>query len=299
VRKKILLVLLLCFYIVGLAQNKDSTLSAKGYFLSDSIQIGNPIPYAFVVKRSSQTQILLPDSTYNFFPFELKKITYFTTQTKKNISVDSVLYEFVTFEVQPKLYLKLPVWLSHEKDSIHVQWTKLDSVALQEMVKTTPFISLKANTNFYGWQEYFNYPYWIAGILVFLLVVFLVWLLLGRRIIKAYTMFQFNTRHAIFLNEFGRLSNRISSRQAVEDIEKSITLWKKHLEQIENKPYSSYTSKEINEQLKDSNLAEALKSIDKAVYGQEVSLEITQALKVLRNLSIIRFEIRKEELRNV
>jgi tetratricopeptide (TPR) repeat protein len=111
-------------------------------------------------------------------------------------------------------------------------------------------------------------------------------------------LFQFKTRHALFLGEFSRLSGRILSKQSLEDIEKAIAIWKKHLEQIENKPFSSYTSKEIHEQFSDADLAEALKSIDRAIYGQEFSTQISNSLSILKNLSVTRFQIKREILRN-
>lgn len=299
-KKIIIAILFFCpFFLLAQIKTKEIPIQIKAEFLNDSLQLGVPVQFVFSIQHSAQTQILLPDSTYNFFPFELKKRTYFTTKTKKNISTDSVVYDLVSFEVQPKLYLKLPIWLSPEKDSSQVIWSKSDSIFLQELVKNNPNLSLKSNTSYEDWEDYFNYPYWIAGIFILLLVILLIWSLLGKRIIKAYTLFQFNTRHSIFLSEFGRLTSRIKSRQSLEDIEKSITLWKKHLELIENKPYSSYTSKEINQQLNDSDLIDALKNIDRAVYGQEISEKINEALFTLRKLSVNRFEMRKEQLRNV
>ncbi|TAE69003.1 MAG: hypothetical protein EAZ85_13545 [Bacteroidetes bacterium] len=274
-------------------------MTIKGQFLNDSLQIGVPVQFVFYIKHQPKTQILLPDSTYNFFPFELRKRTYFTTKTEKNISTDSVVYDLVSFEVQPKLFLKLPIWLSPEKDSVQVIWSKPDSIAVQQLVKNDYNPNLKSNTIYQESEQYFNYPYWVAGIIVLILVILLIWSLLGKRIIKAYTMFQFNTRHSIFLSEFARLTNRIKTRQSLDDIEKAITIWKKHLEQIENKPYSSYTSKEINQQLTDAKLVEALKNIDRAVYGQEISEIINEDFLVLRRLSINRFEIRKEQLRGL
>ncbi len=297
--KKNIILFLLLFPCLLSAQIKDSLMSIKGQFLSDSLQIGVPVQFVFSIKHQAKTQILLPDSTYNFFPFELKKRTYFTTKTEKNISVDSVVYDLVSFEIQPKLYLKLPIWLSPEKDSSHVIWSKPDSISLQQLVKNEFNNELKANILYQEWDDYFNYPYWIAGFVVLILIVLLIWSLLGKRIIKAYTMFQFNTRHSIFLSEFGRLTNRIKTRQSLDDIEKAITIWKKHLEQIENKPYSSYTSKEINQQLTDSKLVDALKNIDRAVYGQEISEIINEDFLVLRTLSVNRFEMRKEQLRGL
>lgn len=86
-------------------------------------------------------------------------------------------------------------------------------------------------------------------------------------------------------------------RKAYEDIEKAVGLWKKHLEYFENKPISSYTSKEISQLIPEESLISSLKNLDKAIYGKEVTLDIENSFQVLRNFTITRFERKKEEIK--
>ncbi len=281
----------------------------KGQFLDDSIKLGFVVRYALSVRHNADIQLFFPDSTHNYAPFTWVKKQSFPTITQKNISIDSAIYELTTFEIQKYQRLALPVWWVRSQDSTKRVWAKMDSVIFQNLVQENVFdtlksqdepkiddLLLKANTNFVEIPEYFNYPYIIAIVLAILLVVLIIWGLLGQRITRAYQIFQFNTRHAIFLGEFTRLSNRITSRRATEDIEKAIAIWKKHLEQIDQKPFTSYTSKEITQILHNPNLADALKSIDKAIYGKEISNEITEALNTLKELAISHFKTQKELL---
>ncbi len=289
---------------------KKAIFEVKGQFLDDSIKLGLVVRYALSVRHSPEIQLFFPDSTYNYAPFTWVKKQSFPTITQKNISLDSAVYELTTYEIQKNQRLALPVWWVRSQDSTQRIWAKMDSVAFQSLVNDKIFelntteensqkiddLLLKSNTKYVEIPEYFNYPYIIAIILLILIVVLVIWGLLGQRIIRAYQIFQFNTRHAIFLGEFTRLSNRITTRRTTEDIEKAIALWKKHLEQIDQKPFTSYTSKEIMQVLPSPNLADALKSIDKAIYGKEISEEILQALSVLKELAISHFKTQKELL---
>jgi hypothetical protein len=271
----------------------------QGFFLQDSVKIGLSFFYALTYRHPAQTQVVFPDSSYKFQPFELVKKTYFPTRTEAQISTDSVVYELKTFEIDKVQKLALPVFVSSERDCTQVVYALSDSVFLQELVKQNPEnLPLKAITTYQPVQEYFNYPYLITGILVFLVIVIIIWGLLGKQILKAYQMFQFRTRHAIFLKEFGRLTTRITTLQSTEDIEKATTLWKKHLEHLENQPFSTYTSKEISKIVPDTQLGDSLKNIDKAIYGMEISAEIGDSLAILRNFAINRYDKQREKLRN-
>ncbi|MCU0445576.1 MAG: hypothetical protein MUE85_11735 [Microscillaceae bacterium] len=282
---------------------KNTNLSTKnlpkGYFLQDSVKIGLSFYYILTYRHSADLQVIFPDSSYKFLPFELVNKAYFPTITQNQISTDSVVYELKTFEINPIQKLALPVFVSAERDCTQVMYALPDSVFLQESVKGNPIgLPLKALTQYQPVQEYFNYPYLITGIFVFLVIVIIIWGLLGKQIIKAYQMFQFRTRHAVFLKEFGRLANRITSQQASEDIEKATILWKRHLEYIENQPFSTYTSKEISKIVPDTQLGDSLKNIDKAIYGKEISDEIGDSLAILRNFAVNRYDKQREKLRN-
>ena len=299
-KKIIFLILYFSFSLLNSLDCKAQVDSIpKGIFLQDSVSIGLPIFYAFSYQHTPDRQLVFPDSLYNYAPFDFVKKIYFETKTQNNLSLDSVVYELVTFDITPTQKLSLPVFIEDNKGNLIPIFSKSDSIYLKELVKGDLMNqNLKEQTTFQNIEAYFNYPYLIAAILIFFIITLIIWFLLGNRLRKIYRLFQFRTRHAIFLNDFTRLTNRITSRQSIEDIEKAISLWKKHLEYVENKPFSSYTSKEIIQAVPDDNLADSLKSIDKAIYGKEISEEIDKALTILRNISIFISEKRKEEMRN-
>jgi hypothetical protein len=67
----------------------------KAFFNSDSLQIGKPLFFSLTYTHTSKTDLLFPDSTYNFKPFELIDINYFPTKTLNGKSLDSVVYELL------------------------------------------------------------------------------------------------------------------------------------------------------------------------------------------------------------
>ncbi|TAE11648.1 MAG: hypothetical protein EAZ95_13370 [Bacteroidetes bacterium] len=286
---------LCCCWATAFAQTE-----VRGVFLQDSIEIGLPVRYALVARHAPETQLTFPDSAYSFAPFTFLQKRFFPTRTVGKWSVDSVVYELQSFDIARSQKLSLPVFLQTDSDTIKELFAQPDSVILRELVKGDITRQLpKVMVTLQPIPQEFNYPYLIGGIILIFMLSLPIWWLFGGRIIRTYRLFQFRTRHAIFLQEFNRLANRIISRKAIADIERALAIWKKHLEQIEGKPYSSYTSKEISQLLKNSALLESLKTIDRAVYGQDISNTIEVDLAVLRNISIERYEFKQEQMRYV
>lgn len=276
-----------------------SNIKPKGIFSSDSIGLGQSVYYSLSLRYAPNLQVLFPDSTHNFAPFELKKRQYFNTKTNKNGSLDSVVYELSTFEINKVQKLSLPIYVVMEKDCTTI-FTEADSLILREMIKTKELdkIKPKPQLDLAKTSDYFNYPYLIASILGVLLVILFVWGILGKQIRQNYFLFQFQNRQSKFIKDFNRLTFKVVEKQSSENIEKALTLWKKHLEYLENKPFSTYTSKEIGQVIPDKELVKSLKNIDKAIYGKDISGEVESAFGKLKNFSIITFEQRQEKLRN-
>ncbi|MCS6820377.1 MAG: hypothetical protein NZ551_00750 [Microscillaceae bacterium] len=268
-----------------------------GKFLSDSIGIGLKVAYSLSYKHPADQTILFPDSTFNFFPFELIEKVYYPTRTQNQQSTDSVVYFLTTFETRKVLPLQLPVYWVQGKDSLLI-WAEKDSVFLQELVKGNPAkLKLRTETNYYPTEELFDYPLLITVIISAFLLLLLIWLFLGKHLIKTFLLYQFRTRHNRFLREFTRLMNKITEQQSTKDITKALALWKKHLEYLEQRPFSSYTSKEIAREIPDNRLITSLKNIDKVIYGGELSEDIESSLQFLRSFSNFRFEQKQEQLR--
>lgn len=277
------------------AQQKHSS-QPLGYFLEDSISLGTSCFYSLSLRHAPDVQVLFPDSSHSFAPFELIDHRYFPTRTDSLGSLDSVVYQLTTYEIDAKQTLKLPVFLINDKDCTTV-YSRTDTILFKSLLENSAELSLKklkANNEYEEVKSYFNFPYLISTILVLLTLSLIIWGLLGKQIRQSYRLFQFRTRQAIFIKEFGRLR----SRNILQNIEKALSLWKKHLEYIESQPFSSYTTKEIIQVVADEELGKSLKNIDRAIYGQETAIDVKTSFDVLLHFAIRRFEQRREELRN-
>jgi hypothetical protein len=69
----------------------------------------------------------------------------------------------------------------------------------------------------------------------------------------------------------------------IKDAEKAIIIWKNYLERLEKKPFATYTTREIMDNMPDDELADALKNMDGIVYGQGRSGNMETYLEVLEN----------------
>src|SRR5215831_2013772 len=86
------------FCILFFSAAHAQEIKVHGKFNGDSVKIGKPIEFYLSAHYPENLNILFPDSTFSFAPFELQKKIYFPTQTKNGISKDSVIYKLATYE---------------------------------------------------------------------------------------------------------------------------------------------------------------------------------------------------------
>ena len=243
----------------------------KGYFLKDSIKIGETVPYVLTARYPKDLNVLFPDSTYSFAPFEIESKKYFTTHTENNLSYDSVIYWLSSFEIDSVQRLALPVFVIHQKDcavvsalpdSIFLQFTVaevLDSVAVDKL-------PLKTNTTYLDVKWLLNYPILLIIGGVLLVVAVVVWILFRKKIKRYFKVKRLTKNHTTFIEKFGTLINTPEFTYTIA--EQAIVLWKNYMENLIEKPIAKYTSKEIIRLQKDEQLKIALYAVDRMVYGK-------------------------------
>ncbi|MHC2992975.1 hypothetical protein OB13_15835, partial [Pontibacter sp. HJ8] len=142
-----------------------------GSFNRDTIRIGEVLSYTLVHQHAAPQEVILPDSSYNFHPFELVGQTYYPTATRAGISSDSTVYLLRTFEMEPVQTLALPAFVLHGQDTVQV-FAKADSVVLRQLVNNVqePLI-LRTQTELAPVEERFNWPIvllWVVTVAAFL-----------------------------------------------------------------------------------------------------------------------------------
>lgn len=264
-----------------------------GRFQTDSIELGRPIDYALSYHHNPSAEVFFPDTTYNFYPFEIIRRNIFPTSTTNGVSTDSVVYTLVTFDISKNQKLRLPIYLLSKRDCTAV-YSLTDSVFLKEMIKTSvDSLQLKTDTKLLALSQQVNYPKILTYLLGLLGVVLIIYAFFGRFIRKQYTLFLFGRRHKDFQTNYKKFT-----RSTLDDVTigKALVLWKKHLEWLEKRPYTSYTTKEIVSRLPSERLEEALREVDSAIYGGILSTQMPLAMNILLEKATELYKNRREEL---
>jgi len=255
-------------FLFGMTQISAQEIKPKGYFLRDSIKIGEEIGYALSVKYPKEYQIIYPDSTFDYGSFEFYSKTFFDTKVDNTYALDSVVYNVSTFEIDPILGLQLPIYILNGPDSIEI-FSNSDSVILVQYITQVPdSLQLVKNVDYHPVTYDLNYPYLLisAGILIVLIIAAL--LLFGGKIRTKIKRYRLRKDFEKFSLNLEKGINNIRQNPADKSlIEEVLVVWKKYMEGLENKPFTKYTSKEISRVGYGEKLDIVLKSIDRAIYS--------------------------------
>lgn len=290
------------FMIMGTLTLRGQEIKVSGGFLKDSVQIGEPLEYYLTARYPQSLTVLFPDSTISFVPFEFNKKKFFTTHTTHGISYDSVLYLLSTFEVDKVQYLNLPIFVTSAKDCTAYVSTP-DSVYLVELVKKMPpdslstqNLPLKTNTLYEKVFTQFNYIILIILGGVLLVTVIVVWVVFGKKIRTYFQVRKLQKNHLRFLNTFTEYVQQLTSDFSRERAEISVSLWKKYLEQLEQKPYTKLTTRETMQLEPNEQLGHDLQMVDRAIYGNQTA--VLEPLQKLQKFAEERFQKKLEEVKH-
>jgi hypothetical protein len=286
-------------YSLSITAQIPSWTPPKGKFLSDSVKVGLSVQYALSYRHKATADVFFPDSAYNFAPFELVKREYFNTITDQNGSLDSVVYTLISFEVMPIQELSLPVYVRAKRDCTRV-FAPMDYVILNSIINPNiniDTLSLKKDTRLILIKQQANFPLIFLIIIGFLALAGVIFWFFGKPIKRQIRLFNFRRRYDDFQKLFQRLSRGTDdAKKRLENIEKAVVLWKKYIERLENKPFTTFTTKEILDNLKDNRLSDALREIDATVYGGVYSSKTIASLQVLQELASGLYRERRIEM---
>ncbi|HSI91598.1 MAG TPA: hypothetical protein VK927_10810 [Adhaeribacter sp.] len=294
--------LLLLFCLPFLLSAATVPSQPQGRFLKTSIKLGEPVAFALVYKHAPEAEVVFPDSSYRFLPFELIRKESFPTRTANNISTDSAIYHLRTFDLEKVQELNLPVFLLQQKDTIPV-FGEPAAIDLEEMVESVPEPPVfKEILSLQPVPERFNYPYWLAGFALLIIFLTVIWFSFRQRFLTRFRLYKLAKSHTAFISRYNTYIDRFHRSASLHDMEKAITIWKNHLTYLEEKPINSFTTKEIVTYYEhDEDVTTALKLFDRAIYGNIVSDKISDTLTafyLLHHFADRRYEFVKENTRN-
>ena len=264
-------------------------LKPQGIFQADSLKLGEEISYVLTFQYPRGFEVVFPGEEDNYAPFEYVDRTFYPTRSDSLYSFDSVVYKLTTFEIDPVQRLALPVYVIENGDSTTIS-ARADSVYLKELIKDVPdSLDLKQNVAYRQIMLAFNYPYVLLGIAVFLVVVALVYIFFGKIIRKQWQLYRLRKSYKRFQESFGKEVETLRSAPDRRRTEKVLIAWKSYMEKLEGLPYMKMTTKEIVRFSSTESVTQALKAIDRNIYGNMKNGEVVQNFEQLRDFSSQRY----------
>jgi hypothetical protein len=297
------LLFFLCWLpLLAFGQDREKPLP-QGLFALDSIGIGEPVDFIFYFNHRPDEEVIFPDSTYNFAPFEFVSKKFFVTATAGGWSRDSVVYRLRSFDVAPVQSLSLPVYLLRERDTLTIR-SEAQEVYIKQMVAGPPNPGrLQALTQLAPIEKRFNLAYWLIGAGILVLVLLLVWRIFGKQLIIRYRLYALQKHHNLFISKYNAFIDQFNRSESLQTIEQAITLWKNYLTDLEGNAINSFTTREIAAYYdEDEDVSTALRLFDKAIYGNIVSDKSSEtiiAFYLLHHFADRRYEYIKDQTRNV
>lgn len=292
---------LFVIFMLSFLVTKAQEVSVSGRFESDTVKLGEPIRYFLTARYPQQYQLLFPDSTFAFTPFEFLKKEFVITKTQNGISYDSAVYTLATYEIDSLQLLTLPVFQVQKQDCL-IYLATTDTVFFKELVQAVPDslaanqLPLKTNTAYSPVRWILNYPLFLILGGALLLLAIIGWIAFGKKIRKYFTLKRLNRSHQTFLNQFEKSVEVLKNQFSPERAESSVTLWKQYMEELSAIPYTKYTSREILEK-DSSDLKQALQSVDRMIYGR-LNPTTLDSFHQLKDFTQSRFNKKIEEVKH-
>jgi hypothetical protein len=252
------------------------SVQVEGYFTQDSARLGERVGFVLKARYPETTQLLFPDSTYDFSPLVLLEKKTFISQTTEGTTLDSAVYYLSNFALEPGVFLSLPVYELSRYDSV-TYFSNEAELKLKLTLDSIPEQPVFQHNNVYQpLEKNFN---WLLAALVTGGVVILLGgfaLLFAKRIKSMFKKNREKLRWVQFERKFKKLSALLAQSPALELADEVIGLWKGYMESITGLPFQEWTSSEISEALEDKDIFKALRAIDMIIYaGKEAKTEET------------------------
>lgn len=289
----------MCLFLLSSFDGQTQEIRVKGSFSAESVKVGEPVFYSFTVRYPRQLQVLLPDSTFNFAPFEFIDKAYFPTVSDSLYSTDSVVYTLSTFELDKIQLLRLPAYVLQGRDSTPV-FTAPDSLQVEEMIPVlTDSAAFIEQVSYTRVNKEFNYPYAIAAGIVALILLVVLALFFGRPLQRQYQLYRLRRTYHTYEKEYSKALQAYEERKEGVRPETLLNIWKKYMEQLEQRPYTKLTTKEIAALHQNgSDVKNILRPIDRGIYGRLSDNRMAQSFHELQGVARSRFQLKVKEVKH-
>ncbi|MDW3191605.1 MAG: hypothetical protein R8G66_04550 [Cytophagales bacterium] len=288
------------FLIVGLGQFQvhGQEIKIRTGFVEDSLGIGEPVQFWLSASYPAEIEVILPDSAYDFSPFEIVEREFTPTRAEGDMALDSAVYTLQSFEIDLVQYLSVDAYVLNGSDSTVIS-SNLDSIYFKELVATVnDTTQLKTNLAYREVDGVFNYPLWSFIALGIFVLMILTLIIFGRKIARNFKLKKLRREYEQFSYKIGLQINKLKEEPAPMIAEDALTDWKKYLERLEKVPYSKYTTKEILAYDNNQELKDTLKIIDRTVYGKMEQKDIFKSFQDIEDFTQHRYTMALDRIKN-
>ena len=266
------------------------------FFKEESVKIGDSITLISTLKYPKNIEIIQPDSSYKFIPFEFLDKIVFESSSSNNIIFDSTIYILQTFELDSIQSIYLKSYIINTSDSLEIlsNTDKIRTISLvnEKNSKT------KTNTLLEKINSIFNSKKFLIITGVIFSVLVLIYLLFRKKINKYFKIKRIKSETDFFKNEFDTILSSYLNTNDIMFLENLLLKWKRFMEKLSKKPYSSSTSSEISLFNKNIKIIKTLKEIDRCIYSENEFIIDKNKLIILRDESINLSENYINQLKN-
>ena len=266
------------------------------FFKEESVKIGDTITLISTLRYPKNIEIIQPDSSYKFIPFEFLDKIVFESSTSNNFIYDSTIYLLQTFELDSIQSIYLKSYIINTSDSLEILSNNDDILTISLVNEKNS--KIKANTLFERINSIFNLKKYsiITGVIFSILI--LIYLVFRKKINKYFKIKRIKSETDFFKNEFDYILNKYLNTNNIKFLENLILKWKRFMEKLSKKPYSSSTTSEISIFNKNIKSIKTLKEIDKCIYSENEFIIDKNKLIILRDESIRQSENYINQLKN-
>ncbi len=285
------------FFLAIINSSLAQQVEVSGYFTQDSARLGERVGFVLKAKYPEASQLLFPDSTFDFSPLVFLEKKTFISNTVDGITQDSAIYYVSNFSLEPSVFLALPVYELNRYDSL-TYYTNEAELKLKLMLDSIPEeLVFQENNVYQPLKKSFNWLLFglISGaVILFLGVLFT---LFKDRIKAIFKKNREKIRWIQFELKWKKLSALLAQNPNQELADEVIGLWKGYLESLTAQPYQEWTSSEISDALQDKEVFKALRSIDMIIYaGKEGKTE--EATTYLYEVAKATYKEKLNQIRN-
>lgn len=273
--------LLLCtFSISGKSQN----IEVEGYFLQDSAKIGERVPYILKAKYGKGYNIVFPDSTFDYSPFELLEKKTYISYTDDGVTLDSAVYFISNFSLDPVTEFSLPVFEIFKYDSLEHRPNEA-SLALKLIIDQIPQeLSFRENNVYQPIETDFNYPLLLSVLVAILVLAGVTAFFFGKSLQRKWQIYLEKQKYKRFTKRWEKAESAFASHPDMDHADELLGLWKTYMEHLKNKPFRDWTTTEISDFLENKEIIKDFREIEMIIYAGKEGQDLPQACKNLRNI---------------